>query len=122
MLVSVPWSDSFASHISIAAGSDRDLIAKEIQQGISKAWRYKPNGETLGYVVTRLEGDDTLVCVCYEGTHLKQFADFLCEVCRDYDIPYIRFHTQRPALFKLLEHLEPEPLEYVMRIHTYGKP
>ena len=53
MLVNVPWSDSFAKHISIAAGPDCGLIAEEVQQGTAKAWRYKPDGQTLGYVVTR---------------------------------------------------------------------
>lgn len=121
MLISVPWSDSFAAHISIAAGPDRDYIADEISRGVAQAWEFKPNGEILGYTITRLEGD-TLVCICYEGGHLKQFADFMCEVCRDYKIPFIRFHTQRPALLRMLQYLKPEPIEYVMRVCTNGQP
>ena len=121
MLQSVDWSESFAAGISKAAGSDLSFIQDEFKRGGLQLWEYRADGENLtGYAVTRLEGD-TLVVVAYEGQNVLDFGWFIVSICELKGLAYARFHTQKPGLIKLLAELEPEPLEYVMRVPINGR-
>ncbi len=119
-LHSVQWSESFAGYVQTALGSDLGFIRQEVEAGFCQCWEFGFEDEIFGYVVTRLEGD-TLVVVAYEGLHVKGCADLLVQICEIKGLPYIRFHTQRPGLIRLLKDFNPEPLEYVVRIKCNGR-
>ena len=121
MLKTVDWSESFAAGISKAAGSDLSYIQDEYKRGLCQCWEFRADGENLtGYAVTRFE-EDTLVVVCYEGHDVLDFGWFIVSICEIKGLAYARFHTQRPGLIKLLSALEPEPLEYVIRVPIDGR-
>lgn len=121
MLQSVDWSESFAAGISKAAGSDLSFIHDEVKSGVCQCWEFRADGENLtGYAVTRLE-HDTLVVVVYEGQNVIDFGWFIVSICELKGLAYARFHTQKPGLIKLLADLEPEPLEYVLRVPINGR-
>lgn len=114
------WSDSFANSVGIALGSDSLFIQQEVESGQCQVWEFIDGDIILGHAVTRLE-KDTLVVVAYEGENVQSFGDLIVRVCELKGLPYARFHTQRPGLIKLLRELEPEPLEYVIRVHCNGR-
>lgn len=114
------YSESVASALRRAMGSDIQYIEDEIASGVCQLWRFSLEDALLGYAVTRQEAD-TYVIVCYEGSHVQDFAHYVRRVCDYKKIPYARFHTTRPGLIKMLASLNPEPLEYVVRVECYGR-
>ena len=119
-LLPVEWSESFATSVAIALGSDTRLIYEQVKSGACQCWIFTCDGQTIGHAVTRLE-TDTLCVVAYEGLNVQAFADYIIRVAVAKNLPYARFHTHRPGLIKLLAEFKPEPLEYVMRIKCYGR-
>ncbi len=119
-LLPCDYSEPVAVALRRAMGSDISYIEKEIAANQSQVWAFTIDGEIVGYAVTRQESD-TYVVVCYEGSHVEEYAHFVRRVCEFKEIPYARFHTTRPGLIKLLASLNPEPLEYVVRVDCYGR-
>lgn len=120
MLQSVPWSESFATSVRNALGSDSLFIQSEVARDVCQIWDYIIDHEIVAQVVTR-EESDTLVIVAYEGSHLKEFGRYMFDLAVEKRIPYVRFHTQKPGLIKILAEFNPEPLEYVIRVNCYGR-
>ena len=114
------YSEFIAGHLSTAMGSDAHLIERDIKMNRCQVWRFSFENETLGYAVTRMESD-TFVVVAYEGSDVASFGDMIVRICEMKKVPFARFHTQRPGLIKLLAALNPEPLEYVVRVNCYGR-
>lgn len=116
----VKWSEPFANSVGKALGSDSLFIQQEVEKGIAQAWLFKDGDTILGSAVTRLE-TDTLVVIAYEGKDVHIFGDLIVRIAEHKKLPYARFHTQRPGLIKLLAELNPEPLEYVIKVDCYGR-
>lgn len=114
------YSESVAAALVTAMGSDAQFISEQIKGKICQSWRFSMDGETLGYAVTKME-TDTFVVVCYEGSDVCSFGDMIVRICEMKKVPFARFHTTRPGLIKLLAALNPEPLEYVVRVPCYGR-
>lgn len=114
------YSEPVAVALAAAMGSDIQFIEDEISSNVCQVWRFSYQDETLGYAVTRME-PDCYVIVCYAGSHVEDYAHYVRRVCEFKEIPYARFHTQRPGLIKLLASVNPEPLEYVVRVKCYGR-
>ncbi len=114
------YSEPVAAALAVAMGSDVSFIEAEIHAEQAQVWRFSYHNETLGYAVTRME-PDCYVIVCYAGSDVQEYAHFVRRVCERSKIPYARFHTQRPGLIRLLASLNPEPLEYVLRVRCYGR-
>jgi hypothetical protein len=113
------WSDSSAAGLALAMkyADDARAIESEVRAGRAELWECDDGAS---WLITRVEtfADDIreLVIVCYEGKNarpmFKQFAEFATRQ----GFRSIRFHTQQPWLIELFRDLEPEPVEYVMRV------
>lgn len=114
------YSEPVAASLSVAMGSDVHFIEQQIAQNECQVWRFSCDDETLGYAITRQEIDEFVV-VAYQGENVAEFGDYIVRVCELKNIPNARFHTMRPGLIKLLAALNPEPLEYVVRIPCHGR-
>lgn len=101
---------------TFGGSADRDIIADEIERGISELWRID---DGKAYMVTRMETDE-LVIVAFQGKGLANVAPILVETAKRHGLDSIRFHTKRPALARLLKHWQPEHVEHVYRVHING--
>ena len=106
------WSDEARVNLARALDVDIDLIGEQVKRGISDLWVID-NGAA--YMVTRREFD-TFVVVAYEGIKLKETAAYVIRLAQATGCREIRFHTNKPALIRMLREYDPEPIEYVMRI------
>jgi len=55
------------------------------------------------YFVLRVDGD-ALTVVCAQGQNLKAASFWVIELAKKLNLPFILFHTKRPALARLLKH------------------
>jgi hypothetical protein len=106
------WSAQAEQILKPALCGDERIIADEVARGVSEL--YSANGGHL-FVVLRAEGDE-LVIVAVAGKGLLEFGRWIFQRARDQGYESIRYHTQRPALHRLLREFAPRPLEYVARI------
>lgn len=100
---------------SLGDDIDREIIADEIKQGISELWEIS---EGKAYCVTRIE-EHELVIVCFGGKGLIDAAPTIFEAAKAHNLS-IRFHTNRPALARLLKNYKPRYIQHVYRIDTNG--
>ena len=91
-------------------GNDEAPIAADVKAGAAHCWEI---GQAA--MITRREGSE-LVVVCLAGRGLKGIAPAICEAAKRAGCESIRFHTQRPGLYRLLQHVGAELREYVFEI------
>lgn len=106
------WSEEAKANLSRALDVDIDLIGEQVKRGIATLWIIDSGA---AYMVTRREFD-TFVVVAYEGSNLREATAHVIRVAQMGGCHDIRFHTNNPALIRLLREYDPEPIEYVMRI------
>jgi hypothetical protein len=110
-----PWNDEAERGLSLTFGRDRDQII----EGVNKRWLecYRLF-DGAAYMVTRVE-KGALTCCCYQGARLIDTTRWMRAQCQRYGLREIRFHTQRPALQRLLRREFPFQLdEYVFRLEV----
>jgi hypothetical protein len=106
------WSAEARENLSRALDVDIDLIGEQVKRGLASLWII--DGGT-AYMVSRREFD-TLVIVAYQGSNLRGTAPYIIRVAQANGCTDIRFHTNNPALIRLLREYDPDPIEYVCRI------
>jgi len=101
--------------IKRAAGSlaDFNIIRSEVEKGVSRFVNICGV-----YFVLRVDGD-SLTVVCAQGSNLKQASHIIIALAKKLKLKSILFHTQRPALARLLKHcnfnfLETAPTGYAV--------
>jgi len=105
------WSDEARENLQRALDVDIELVGEQVKRGIASLWLI----DGASWMVTRREFD-TLVVVAYEGSKLRETTAHVIRVAQQNGCREIRFHTNRPALIRMLSEYDPEPIEYVMRI------
>lgn len=95
-----------------AFGNDEAFIVADVERGLAHCWE-------IGHaaMITRREGDE-LVVVALAGKGLSDIAPDICEAARRAGCKTIRFHTRRPGLYRLLQHVGAELREYVFEIQV----
>ncbi|WP_159287762.1 hypothetical protein [Zhongshania aliphaticivorans] len=100
------------SVLSSAFGNDRDIIREEVEKGFAQCWEI---GQAA--VITRRE-DSELVVVCMAGKGAVRAGEVIVQAAKKSGCKTIRFHTERPALGRLLAPLGAELREYVFQIRV----
>ena len=115
----VPWSNAAECKLlrAVKYMSDLIFIRGEVLRGTAMLWECDDGA---AYMVTRAEGDECVI-VCFEGERLHEAAEEVIAAARRGGFQFIRWHTQNPAINRVLKFLNPEPLEYVMRAATNGQ-
>lgn len=98
------------------AAYDWPELAQEVEAGV--VGLYEVN-QGRAYAVLRNESPELVVCV-YQGEGLKQFADYMYENAGKNGFKSVRFHTRRPGIARMIKHLNPEPVEHVLRVKING--
>lgn len=108
---------------SALASLGRALVpetAQELREGKAQLFKY-----SAGYFATRGEFDDNgnkeLVLIAAEGKDFNPVAHWIVNQCREMGVKFVRFHTARKALARLVSDLKPQlietrPKEWVYRI------
>lgn len=101
-----------------------EYFRDEIEQGDCELWEIN-NGDS--FCITRLETDSykderiTLVVCCYKGKDLDEFTEHLCNTA-DARNWFIRFHTFRPGLVRMMQKHDFNNAEYIaIRGPKHGK-
>jgi len=105
------WSAEARENLKRALDIDIDLVGEQVKRGIASLWLI----DNRSWMVTRQEFE-TFVVVAYEGTNLKETTAYVIRAAQKFGCHDIRFHTNNPALIRMLREYDPEPIEYVMRI------
>lgn len=106
------WSSEARENLSRALDCDIDLIAEQVKRDVARLWIIDDGA---AYMVTRRELE-TLVIVAYEGSALKETTPHVMRAAIVLGCKELRFHTNNPALIRMLREFDPQPIEYVMRI------
>lgn len=112
LFVKSNWDEIARDSLARSLDVDIDLIGEQVKRGIASLWIID-NGAA--YMVTRREFE-TFVVVAYEGAQLRETTPYVMRVAQASGCSEIRFHTNNPALIRMLREFNPEPIEYVMRI------
>lgn len=116
MMQRVEWSPDVALSVAKSAGNDLKVIESECQKGIAQVWAM--SDESSGYVVTRLEADDSgreLVIVLGEGTGARAGIEDCKRLAQMYNATSIRTHITRMGLQRMYEKAGFYQSEIVMR-------
>lgn len=115
----VQWSNAAERKLLRAMKymSDIVFIRGEVLRGVAILWECDDGA---AYMVTRAEGDECVI-VCYEGERLHEAAESVRAAAQRGGFKYLRWHSQNPAINRMLKFLNPEPLEYVMRAAVNGQ-
>ena len=97
--------------LRVVLRDDSDLLAEQIKNGVAELWAID-NG--VSYMITRVEKRDLVVC-CFDGKDLKNVVPHLLAAAKRMQLSYVRFHTRRPALSRLLNNYNMELYEYIYR-------
>jgi hypothetical protein len=103
------WSSECDEGLCYALGSDRDELVAGVNEGRLECYRLW-DGEA--YMITRTERG-VVTCCCYQGARLREAAAWVIDRCRQIGITEVRFHTQRPALSRMLKPFHFQPVEQV---------
>lgn len=108
------WNDAAANGLANAMkyADDAVCIENEVRAGRAELWECD---DGVSWLITRVEGCE-LVIVCYEGKNARQMFKSFHSFATERGYRSIRFHTQQPWLIELFRDLEPEPVEYVVRV------
>ena len=88
-----------APHMVKSLGCDVEVLKKECDSGVSQCWRMQ-NGEA--YMLTRAENKELVIC-CFEGKNLSEIISGVIKAAKNSGFISIRFHTNRPAIIKLIK-------------------
>lgn len=109
----IPWSDEAETGLNEVLGGDKHIIKDQVENGIAELWSL--NGD--GYLITRIEEErGELVIMCFQGKNAKTMVQECMTAADKQGLKTIRFHTQRPALKRLLKGFAPKESETVFRI------
>ena len=101
---------------SLGETIDAEIIGEEIKSGVSELWQVL-DGDA--YCVTRIEPGE-LVIVAFGGKGLLQVTDAILKAAKSQGLQSIRFHTNRPALARLVKKYKPRHIEHIYRIDCDG--
>lgn len=87
-----------APHLVISLDSDSEILKDQCERGISQCWEV---GGGDAYMLTRSDGSELVIC-CFEGKNIKQAAPLIVKAATENGFKSIRFHTERPALARLI--------------------
>lgn len=96
------WGAELAAGIEATVGDDGAAIARDVQTGAAAGWRINDGA---AYLVTRMEciADRVeFVVVAAQGRGLLEIAPILYDAARQAGCARVRWHTQRPALARLI--------------------
>ena len=105
------WTPAAAAGLGETLGDDRDKIASQVDVGIAQLWRLN-DGES--WMVTRVEQTELVVC-CYKGKNAVEVMGLLFAAAKRQRLTSIRFHTQRPALARMVAKFGFDECETVFR-------
>ena len=95
---------------------DAAAIVQMVERGVAELWRIN-GGES--HLVTRIEGGE-LVVMCYQGRDAVGIALVVERAARRRGIQSVRFHTNRPALQRLLSRFGFVEIERVYQVRLNG--
>ena len=98
--------------LKISLGADCKILADQVAAGEAELWECD-DGDA--YMITRVDYNHLVVC-CYEGKNIKQAAPHLIDAAKKNGQKFLRFHTKREALGRLLKDYKPVLSEYVFLI------
>ena len=95
------WTREIADILKPATGEDEPIIRREVETGQSECWQIKD----VGVIVTRLEVEPdsrTLVLVAGAGRRSAEVFRLLPKMAKANGAGWIRVHSKRPGMKKLL--------------------
>lgn len=105
------WTPEAEAGLVDVLGRHRAGVIADVQAGLAELYRID-EGRT--WLVTRLEGDELVIC-CMQGRGARELMPYLLQAAQRADCLSVRFHTERPALKRLLAPYGFELAEYVFR-------
>lgn len=90
------WSAEVEAVLKPVLLNDLEQLREQVRAGIAEVWQL----EGL-HLLTRVEGKELVVC-CGIGDGLSRLAPFIRAAAKKQGCETIRYHSQRPALARLL--------------------
>jgi len=101
---SVSWSESVRDALADTFNGCELEFRAGVESGRFKLWEV--GGDS--YAITEsLPGSEVLMIWAYQGRQVKRFAGAMCQAARRAGFESVRFHTERPALARMLRLLSP---------------
>lgn len=91
------WTDEADEALRPVTANEHHQMMCEVNDGISELYCIDGNS----WLITRIDGDELVVC-CYIGENVKEVAAKLWDAANAAGCKYIRFHTQRPGLNRMM--------------------
>jgi len=100
----VSWSDDVREGLERTFNGCELEFREGVESGRLQCWRV---GEDSYAITESTEHGQVLQVWAYQGREVKQFAAALCQAARRAHFERVRFHTERPALARMLALLAP---------------
>lgn len=96
--VRLKWSPDMLAVLQPVMGSEAEQLQlkKQVACGLAEVWRIEQV-----YMIVRQEGAELVIC-CLAGKGLLEVTPLIHEAAKQAGCETIRFHTDRPALARLL--------------------
>lgn len=91
------WSAEVEAVLLPVLRDDLQLLRQQVRAGIAEVWQL----EGL-HLLTRIENKELVVC-CAVGEGLDRLSPFIQAAAKNKGCETIRYHSQRPALARLLK-------------------
>lgn len=92
-------------------GDDELALTGAVNNGLAQLLEIN-DGDS--YSIIRID-DGEFVCCCYQGKEMIVFAEYIMKRAKDLGFRKFRFHTQRPAMGKIMKKCGFELSEYVFK-------
>lgn len=110
------WNEEAERGLRDTLRDDGPELARQVNEGIAEL--YLIDGET--YMLTRVDavegGPRELVVCCMQGRNVRQITPWIIDLAAANGIDSIRYHTQRPALQRMVAKFGFRELERVYRL------
>lgn len=111
----IKWQPRHDDYLSIAAGTKKDLqiVREQVKKEIAVLWecRYK---KKMAHVVTRMDLDDELCIVLFQGSGLLLFGKMIYDAAKKEGLK-VRAHVKRKGMVRQLEKLGLKISETVLK-------
>lgn len=106
------WSEEAKQGLGETLRDCEGLLHEQVNAGVAQLWLIDDHS----WMITRLEqwpDKKELVVCCYKGKYLNAVTQMIMDSAKRQGIDSIRYHTQRPALNRLVSDLGFEYMETI---------
>ncbi len=112
------WLDDATEGLGDTVGDALGLFQQHVNKGIAQLWEVNTN-KGKSWMISRAEHPEgqapELVICCFKGCDLKTISPLIVETATRQGFGFIRYHTQRKGLNRLIVDLGFIPYETVYR-------